>query len=69
MANLYPKFALLVLLTLGNSVSWVSCPPSFKVATSFLPKKYLDLDHTPCMGATVYADTQNNTTMTVFMPL
>ena len=56
------------LLTLGNSVSWVSCPPSFKVATSFLPKKYLDLDHTPCMGATVYADTQNNTTMTVLCP-
>ena len=32
-------------------------------------EEILGSDHTPCMGATVYADTQNNTTMAVFMPL
>ena len=30
MANLYLKFALLVLLTLGNSVSWVSLSSEFQ---------------------------------------
>jgi len=54
---------------LGNSVSWGNCLPSSKVATSFLPKRYLRLGHTPYMGATAYADTQNVITMTVFMPL